>query len=184
MGARSKFAIEPAADFSNVDADRPCERAAFGDANDAAVHRRFDAAFDDQRIAIQDFRAFELDFGPDDEAAARSIARILGGLVGARKGGRSGCPSSHAARSDIAPHRGCLGRSVGTVDRPRRLGTCEIARPDTRSTRGLWIGSFREHWGFAEHDLSWSEFASDDQGRECKIQAMRIYSFIFIFLEI
>src|SRR5690606_15621362 len=74
-----QFAGEGAANLGDVDADLAVEFALFGDADDAAVHGGFNVAFDDQRVAIQDFRALETYVRADDEAVAgaRILVRIL-----------------------------------------------------------------------------------------------------------
>lgn len=56
LRTRCQFAFEGSMDLRNVDADLANERAVFGDAYHAAIHRRLDASFDDQRVAIEGFR--------------------------------------------------------------------------------------------------------------------------------
>ena len=96
-----EFAREPAADFRNIDAGGAREGAAGRNLNHSAVHRGLDVAFDDQRVAVGDLDAFQLDIRADDEAAALLIValgrrggrrffcrleRVPGGCRGARQG--------------------------------------------------------------------------------------------------
>ena len=75
-------------DLGDVDADLAGKGAVFSDADDAAVHRRFDAAFDDQRVAVEDFSALELDVGADDQARAHHVAAGRGGFAHGLDSGR------------------------------------------------------------------------------------------------
>ncbi len=78
--AGGQFALEGAAHFRHVDLGLARKYAAFGDADVAAVHRGFHAAFHHQDLAIGDFGAFQLDVGADDELAALVVARVFGSL--------------------------------------------------------------------------------------------------------
>ncbi|MNC90310.1 hypothetical protein D3C83_63920 [compost metagenome] len=73
MLARRKFAFEAATDFGDVDADRSREHAVLGNLDYAAIHRSFDAAFDDERIAVGNFHALQLDVRADDQLAALGV---------------------------------------------------------------------------------------------------------------
>src|SRR6266704_1129238 len=68
LAAGDQFALEAAADFGDVDADLADEHAGLGNAHNAAVHRRLDAPFDDQGVAVEDFRALEFDVRADDQS--------------------------------------------------------------------------------------------------------------------
>jgi hypothetical protein len=93
--ARSEFTFEAAVNFGNIDADRAGENAVLGNLNDPAVHRGFDTAFNDQRVAVGNLGTFEFDVGAHDELAAFSgidsgqwFASIRGQTVGMWRFGR------------------------------------------------------------------------------------------------
>jgi hypothetical protein len=71
---------------------RPGEGALLGDLHGLAVEHRLDAPFDDQRAAVADLGALQLDVGTDDEAAALTSGCRpgLGALAGAAAGTGSG----------------------------------------------------------------------------------------------
>jgi len=74
----------------------PTKRTVFGDADDATVHGRFDAAFDDQRIAIENFSAFELDLGADDYRASSTLSLADDSLFSGCR-----CWSLHRLNSEV-----------------------------------------------------------------------------------
>src|SRR4051812_41278587 len=63
--AHRELAFEAAVDLRLVDRDRALERAVLGDFEHARVESRLDAAFDDQRVAVADFYALQLDVRTD-----------------------------------------------------------------------------------------------------------------------
>src|SRR3981081_2728972 len=65
--AHRQLAFEAAMDLGVVDRDRALEHAVRRDLEYARVEGRFDAAFNDERVAIADLDALQLDVGTDDE---------------------------------------------------------------------------------------------------------------------
>src|SRR5258706_15431037 len=79
--AHRQLALEAAADLGVVDRDRALEHAVLGDLEPARVEGRLDAAFDDQRVAIADLDALDLDLRTDDEP------RLAAGVAFVGRGG-------------------------------------------------------------------------------------------------
>src|SRR5258706_1662213 len=77
--AHRELALEAAVDLGVVDRDRALEHAVLGDLEHARVEGRLDAAFDDQRIAVADLDALQLDVRADDQLrlAARVDLRLV-----------------------------------------------------------------------------------------------------------
>src|SRR6185369_7366303 len=90
---RRHLAAERAADLGHVDVDLAAEGALLRDLDRTAVHRRLDASLDDQRVAVVDFHALQLDVGTHDETAATGFLGLHGRHVGywrRRRSARSG----------------------------------------------------------------------------------------------
>src|SRR5687767_12536800 len=88
--AHRDLAFEAAANLGLVDGDGALEHAMLGDLEHARIERGFDTAFDDQRVAIADLDAFDLDVVADDQLRllAVSCLRLDDGFGG--RGRRSG----------------------------------------------------------------------------------------------
>jgi hypothetical protein len=69
--ARGEFAFEPAANFRHVDTHLAYEYPVFGNLDDSAVHRCLNSAFHDQRVAIGNLCALQLDVRSYDQSADR-----------------------------------------------------------------------------------------------------------------
>jgi hypothetical protein len=153
LTAGGQLAVESPEDLRHVDAHLAGERAVLGDANDPTVHGRFHPSFHDQRVAIENFGALELDIGSDDEPAAAPLRRILGGHRRVRLGGRRGHGEAarNSARHAVARTAGCSARSAG---KPGDRARSHAPRADARSAGGLGFRAFGECGGFVEHDLS------------------------------
>jgi len=99
--AHRQLAFETAVDLGVVDGDRALEHAVLGDLEHARVERRFDAAFDDQRVAIADLDALDLDLRADDQL--RLAARVcldLGDRFHRYIGGRGGGVGDRRGRAE------------------------------------------------------------------------------------
>src|SRR5712692_5465641 len=84
--SRGQLALEAPADFGDIDAGLAHEDAVLGDLDDAAVHRSLYATFDDQRIAVGDFGALQLDVRTDDQLAHAFTAGSGGFRITAQVG--------------------------------------------------------------------------------------------------
>ena len=65
-----QFAVKATVDLGDLDIDFAAQGAAGRDAQALAVHAGFDLAFDDQRLAVENLGALELDVGADDQVRA------------------------------------------------------------------------------------------------------------------
>ena len=103
--AHRQLALEAAADLGVVDGDRALEHAVLGDLEHARVERRLDAAFDDQRVAVADLDALDLDLPADHELrlAARVAFSAAGCTAGARdRSGREVAVTGVAGRKKLS----------------------------------------------------------------------------------
>jgi hypothetical protein len=76
--ANGELPLERSPDLGDVHGGGAAEYAGFRDLHYTAVHRRFNASFDYERVAIGDLHAFQLDIGTDDQLAAGGLLLRLG----------------------------------------------------------------------------------------------------------
>ena len=68
--ARGEVTFEASANFRDIDTDSSGIHAVLRDLHNAAVHRRFYTAFDNQRVAVGNFNALQFDVWSHREFAA------------------------------------------------------------------------------------------------------------------